>query len=544
MQTMRFTAKKLLYFTLALVLWACTPKTGQKTGQTPPNGQKTELSGQEEEQLVKAENAAENDGIIEVIFLQMNDVYEIAPLQAGKVGGLARVASLYQQLKEENSNTLFVLSGDFLSPSLLGTLKYEGQRIKGRQMVEALNVAGVQVVTFGNHEFDLKEDELQARLDESGFMWVSSNVRHVVEGKPEPFYKNTAAGKRQLPAAFIWEVEDADGTVANIGIFGVTLGSNPKDWVYYLDPFQAALQAVEQLKPVANVVVGLTHLEMVQDLKLAGMLPEVPLLMGGHDHDNMIDSVGPVVVAKADANAKTVYVHRLRIDTRTGETRLQSELVHITPAIPDEPAVKEVVDSWMRIQDEIIGQVVSNPYAVVYHAKEPLDGRESSIRNHQTNMGSIITKAMAASAKKNVACALLNSGGVRIDDQLSGDILAIDWFRTLPFGGQIWEVDIRGSLLKKVLDIGLENQGTGGYLQWYDVQPDGQGSWLIANQPLEENKTYHIALNDFLLSGYETRLDFFTEDHPDILSVDKPQSAADSRYDIRKAVIAYLRENR
>ncbi len=132
---MYFPAKKLLYLTLALVLWACTPKTGQKTAQTPSDEQKTELSGQKEEKLVKAENAAENDGIIDVIFLQMNDVYEIAPLQGGKVGGLARVASLYQQLKDENPNTLFVLSGDFLSPSLLGTLKYQGQRIKGRQMV-------------------------------------------------------------------------------------------------------------------------------------------------------------------------------------------------------------------------------------------------------------------------------------------------------------------------------------------------------------------------------------------------------------------------
>ena len=541
---MRFPVKKLLYFTLALVLWACTPKTGQKTAQTPPDEQKTELSGQKEEKLVKAENAAENDGIIDVIFLQMNDVYEIAPLQGGKVGGLARVASLYQQLKDENPNTLFVLSGDFLSPSLLGTLKYQGQRIKGRQMVETLNAAGVQVVTFGNHEFDLKEKELQDRINESSFMWVSSNVRHLVGGKPVPFYKEDLDEKRQLPAAFIWEVKDADGTVANIGIFGVTLASNPKDWVYYLDPFQAAQQAVDQLKPVANVVVGLTHLEMVQDLKLAGMLPDVPLLMGGHDHDHMIDSVGHVVVAKADANAKTVYVHRLRINTHTGETQLQSELVPITPAIPEEPAVKEVVDTWMRIQDEIIGQVIPDPYAVVYHASEPLDGRESSIRNRQTNMGAVITAAMEASAKKPVACAIFNSGGVRIDDQLSGDILAIDWFRTLPFGGQLWEVDIRGSLLKKVLDLGLENKGTGGYLQWHGVKPAGQGAWLIDGQPLEESKTYHIILNDFLLSGYETRLDFFTPEHPDILAVDKPKDSSDLRYDIRKAVIAYLSENR
>lgn len=540
---MRILRFRIVFFSAFLfILGACTPKAVRQATtekpQTPPPVPVEEQHGEP----LKAKNTVENDGIIEVIFLQINDVYEIAPLQGGKVGGLARAASLYQQLKEENPNTLFVLSGDFLSPSLLGTLKYQGERIKGKQMVEVLNVAGVQVVTFGNHEFDLKEHELQARINESNFMWVSSNVRQMVDGKPQPFYKENGDDRKQLPAAFIWEVQDADGTVANIGLFGVTLGSNPKDWVYYLDPFEAALQAASQLEQVANVVVGITHLEMVQDLKLASMLPGVPLLMGGHDHDNMIEKVGKTVVAKADANAKTAYVHRMTLNTHTGEVSVRSDLVSITPEIPDDPATSAVVNKWMTIQDQIIGQVVADPYAVVYHAEEPLDGRESSIRNGQTNMGAVITAAMVAAARqKPIQGAIMNSGGVRIDDQLSGDVLAIDWFRTLPFGGQVWEIDIRGSLLKKVLDVGMENKGTGGYLQWYGIQP-GPGGWLIQGQPLEENSIYHIAVNDFLLSGYETGLDFFTPQHPDILKVDKPDLPADRRYDIRKTVIEYLLE--
>jgi 5'-nucleotidase / UDP-sugar diphosphatase len=33
----------------------------------------------------------QDDGKIEFTFLQLNDVYEIAPIQGGKFGGLARV---------------------------------------------------------------------------------------------------------------------------------------------------------------------------------------------------------------------------------------------------------------------------------------------------------------------------------------------------------------------------------------------------------------------------------------------------------------------
>src|SRR5258706_4907005 len=88
----------------------------------------------------------------EVVFLQMNDVYEIAPIQGGMYGGLARVAALKQNLLKENPYTFMVLSGDFISPSALGTSDYNGERINGAQMIEVLNVIGLNYATFGNHE--------------------------------------------------------------------------------------------------------------------------------------------------------------------------------------------------------------------------------------------------------------------------------------------------------------------------------------------------------------------------------------------------------
>jgi len=56
-------------------------------------------------------------------FLQMNDVYELIPLSAGKKGGLARVATIRRLLLQENPNTITVLSGDVVSPSALGMTK-------------------------------------------------------------------------------------------------------------------------------------------------------------------------------------------------------------------------------------------------------------------------------------------------------------------------------------------------------------------------------------------------------------------------------------
>ena len=102
-----------------------------------------------------------DDGRIAVNFVQINDVYEIAPLDNGNAGGMARIATLKQQYVKQNPNTFLVIAGDFLSPSVYNSLAYNKEYIRGKQMVEAMNAAGMDIAIFGNHELDLKENELR-----------------------------------------------------------------------------------------------------------------------------------------------------------------------------------------------------------------------------------------------------------------------------------------------------------------------------------------------------------------------------------------------
>ena len=100
--------------------------------------------------------------------LQINDVYSTIPING--LGGLARVATLKQQLTEAGRTPLLVIAGDFLSPSVASSI------FKGEQMVAALNAAGLDLATLGNHEFDFGVDVLMQRMKESRFQWVVSNV--------------------------------------------------------------------------------------------------------------------------------------------------------------------------------------------------------------------------------------------------------------------------------------------------------------------------------------------------------------------------------
>ncbi len=483
---------------------------------------------------------------ISFTILQLNDVYEIAPLEEGRVGGMARVATVRKQLLEENYNLLTVMAGDFLSPSLLGTLKYEDKSIKGRQMVEVMNEMGVNVVAFGNHEFDVKEHELQERLNESYFEWLGTNIMHQNGKKLEPFYKESYGYKYYLPETYIWEITDyMSGQTLKVGFYSAVLNDNQVPYVYYEDPYQEATKAYLELASKCDVVLGLTHLELNQDLKVAAMLPKTKLIMGGHEHENSADTVGNVVITKADANAKTVWVHRFTWYPDMKTTELYSELVPITDAIEEDEYVGQVVEKWQEIQREQIAKLFENPGEVIFTASVPLDGREATVRNMQTNLGGIIAASMAFAAKKPVDCAFFNGGSIRLDDQLRGPVTPVDVFRTLPFGGGIVEIDLKGSVLKKALEAGLENKGIGGYLQWHNVEyNEAAKSWKINGQPLNESKTYHIATNDYTSQGKEARLDFFNPKNFIKTDMAKPGDENDLRSDVRKAVVAYLKKKK
>jgi len=468
--------------------------------------------------------------------LQLNDVYEIAPVQKGKYGGMARVETIRQELLKEDVNTFTVLAGDFLNPSLLGTMKLDGEGVKGRQMVEVMNAMNFDLVAFGNHEFDISYKDLQSRLNESNFAWMSSNVLHNVDGRTHCFQKIKKGRKIAVNDSYIREVS-RNGTTIKVGFIGSCIASNPKDYVSYGDVYLEAERSYNEIKDQTDLILGLTHLSIDQDIELAKKIPSIPLIMGGHEHTNNYLNIGNVKIAKADANAKSVYIHRFEFNPLTKETKVISELREVNATIPENKRIAAIVNKWENILNKKIKDVVSDPKEILYTAITPLEGRDTPTRSQQTNMGSIITKAMSSAYKGNVDCSIVNGGSIRIDDTLVGDINAIDVFRILPFGGAVLKVEIKGSLLSKVLDYGEDNIGTGTYLQTNNVTKQGI-NWLINNVLLDVDKTYTVALTDYLMKGFD--IPFLKKSNPDIINVYEPKGQ-EIALDIRKSVIEYFK---
>lgn len=476
--------------------------------------------------------AAEPEPITFTI-LQLNDVYEIAPLEGGRVGGLARVATLLKRLEAENPNTIAILAGDFLSPSFAGTLRLDnGERVAGLQMVETLNAMGLDYVTFGNHEFDLRDGAtLQSRIDASQFRWISCNALRVDNGVAAPFRQYGA----DLPPYWVHTFRRGADSL-RVGFVGVVLPFAKAEYVKYLPVEQAYAEAYAQVAPKADIVIGITHQSLDEDEALAKSVPGSALFIGGHEHENLTRYVEQTPITKADANAKTVYVHRFVVDPRTGLARLRSTLAPIDAGLPDDPATLAVVNRWQERINGILQKEGYQPDRKLGEAQTPLEGREVAVRNQQTNYG-LLTARSFADALPGADVYLLNSGSLRVDDKLSGVITEYDVLRSFPFGGPIVRTQWPGEVLARVLNTGATtNQGEGGYLQRFQAQPDGNGGWMINGAPLTPEKTYSVVLPEFVAQGKEANLAFLAN-YP----YDKPEQLKNGlRNDVRNVVMAYM----
>ncbi len=439
-----------------------------------------------------------NADVVAFNILQMNDVYEIAPVESGQRGGIARVASIKNSLKMENPNTIAIITGDFLSPSALGVTKINGETLAGEQMVASLNAMSLDYAILGNHEFDITEEQLKARIKESKFKWVTANVFQA-SGKPFESVKNND----------VIEFTNSSGKKVRVGLFGVCTDMARKNWVTYRNALDVSKEQVTELKPKSDLIVALTHLSIDEDKKIAAEVPELEVILGGHEHENISTVAGAdsTPIYKADANARTVYVHRFKYNTRTNELIHKSELVNVDQNIPLEEKTDKVVKNWVEKVYKVLRADGIEPDKAVGQTQEILDGYESSVRNRPTNLTALIGQSFADEVPEADAV-IYGGGSIRIDARIPpGPITYFDVVKIFPFGGNLVLAEVSGSTLKMALKVGIENKGTGGYLQMHNIEPKKEG-WVIGGKPINDRKRYKVVFNDFLLTGLERGLPF------------------------------------
>lgn len=143
-------------------------------------------------------------GNLAAVIVHCNDTYFIDE-RPPQIPGMSRVATLVHAVRKTvtrctgEDRTLFLHSGDYLSPSAMSSAFY------GSPMVKLLNECGLDYATLGNHEFDFygkpyeKSEILGERLHDLGScVHVLANFAHNAvnafgDGVPYQRYVEAAA---------------------------------------------------------------------------------------------------------------------------------------------------------------------------------------------------------------------------------------------------------------------------------------------------------------------------------------------------------------
>lgn len=413
----------------------------------------------------------------------VNDVYVLEPV-AGR-GGLARVATLVRELRRQTPHTLFVLAGDTLSPSLLSTLR------RGAQMIEAWNAVGLDLATFGNHEFDFGPAVLAERMAESRFPWLSTNVFDRASGAP-------FAGARP------WLRRDFDGV--RVGVIGLTTPdaartSNGGPGLRFEEPLDAARAGLHAVGAV-DLRVAVTHLPLRGDRELVDALP-LDAVLGGHDHDPMLHVHGRAVIVKAGSDA--LNVGQVEYEVRCGAVvGRRQRLIPVDDRLIEAPDVAELV----KRQAVLLARELE---AEVGRTAVALDARESLVRREEAPLGRFLAALMRERVGGDVG--LLNSGALRANRVLPpGPITRRDVRELLPFSNTVTLLEVTGATLRAILEHSVDElpRPSGHFLQTAGIryrvdlaQPPGRriGAVDVGDRPLDEAALYRLAVPDYLARG-------------------------------------------
>lgn len=437
------------------------------------------------------------DGLTDHITIgHTNDVHgHIQENSKNKEFGYAKIATLVNEWRKENSNFLLMDAGD----TFQGTI-YTNQ-FKGETVLPILNSLGYGAMAAGNHEFDYGYEQLLKLADQLDYPMINANV-----------YK--ADGTNLLVPTYTAKV--GDQTIAFIGFVteDTPVVTHPKNVIglTFKDPVEIAKKLVPEMKEKADHVVVLSHIGVEKDREIAKNVSGIDLIIGGHSHTPLRtpEKVNGTYIVQDWEYGKSLG----RVDMYYYNKELvgfSGGLVEYDENVKADPAIEKMVQ-------EVVQKVDQSMNAIIGKTEVDLQGERTQVRAVETNLGNFIADAILEKTKTiqghTADVALVNGGGIRASKK-AGDITKKDLYSILPFPNTLTIVEATGADIRAALEVsvkGVEKTDDlpGSFLQIggmsfeYDITKAAGQRVLdvkIGGKPLELTKTYTVATNDFITSG-------------------------------------------
>jgi 5'-nucleotidase/UDP-sugar diphosphatase len=388
--------------------------------------------------------------------LHTNDLHaRFLPDERGR-GGFAALATAIERQRSSAEAVVVLNAGDLVQGTPVSSI-YEGV-----PCYEVASALGIDVNTIGNHEFDYTWRRILDFFEAASFPTVSANV--VKDGgdllAEKPYVMLERGGLRIAVIGVLMERLDR-----------LTRAHQRGPW-RVLPAAATVRRYAREVRNQADVVVVLAHLFDEEEDEILRTVPEIDVLVGGHNHRGV--EVPNVFEGRIGVKLRAYGVELGRLDlTISPERRVVSSkwkrIPVTTRAFAPDPAVQELVDKWEKKVSTVVDV--------------PIGRGDRTIQRDEVRR--MIEEAMADAVGADLA--YMNAGGVR-DSLPRGEILVRHVWNILPFGNRILHGRLRGRDLPRDMSEGHR---------------------------IDPNKIYRVATNDFIVEQWGPRYQSgFTESGP------------------------------
>jgi S-sulfosulfanyl-L-cysteine sulfohydrolase len=359
-------------------------------------------------------------------------------------GGYARIATIFNEIKEQNNNYLILDCGD----TIHGT--YPVVETKGKALIPILNHLEFDAMT-AHWEFAYGPEHFIKVVKKLNYPMLAINCYHKSNNKLvfDP-----------------WVIKDINGL--RIGVIGIAATivdkvmppSHSKGLYFTLGNRELPFY-IEKLRSEEKVdlIVVISHLGFPQEIKLAREVDDIDILLSAHTHNRLYK---PILINKTiiiQSGCHGSFIGKLDLDITKGKiTKFKHQLITVEKSIKSDAQVEDLVKSSIDPYRDWLNQEV---------------GYTITGLNRNTVLESTMDNFLLKSLLAETGAELAFSNGWRYGAPIPpGKIILNDLYNIIPMNPVISTVELTGREIWTMMEENLENTFSrnpynqmGGYLK-------------------------------------------------------------------------------
>lgn len=434
--------------------------------------------------------------------LHSNDMHGdfLSELDSGSgdtIGGLSLLSGYINQVRAEEKNVLYTISGDMVQGSIIDS------EYKGISTIEIMNYLSPDCGSLGNHELDYGLPQLLFLDKMANFPIINANM----------YIKKY--NKRLMAPYLIKKIDGFDilliGIVTETIMDALRLDNQIGTFISLEDASTEVGRICDAYKnDDIDLTILLTHIGLESDKALAAMLkPEwgVDMILGGHSHSYMQqpEIVNDILIAQAAVGTNQIGRFDLLVDDDTNaivDWKWRLVPIHSEDIRPD-LELQKFIESYKTVVDAKYNTLLCRMSKMLTHPS----------REVETDLGNLISDIFAENGNLDVA--FIGSGSIRTKE-LGPVVTLRDLKQLFPYDDSFSRYTVSGDQLNGIFSHIMRKENRNGEGECYQVNHgvravydevfDRLVSLDIGDNPVELDRTYQIGLQSYHAINCEENL--------------------------------------